>query len=204
MEIVQPAPASNLCMFFAIYNALESKFSKKAFSNNNTEEPAKSFNEWTRRWKTPEEIEKKGFTEFDMKRYLSILKSIGAIKRYEWKRMKNRHCNMHKILLNPPKEDEVFVLFGLCTTGENRNQLIKGLTAISAGKATTQEQVRRYHQHVVRKKESTDHAVALSMHKNQLLLSDTARKIKHRVTDMITIARSLVCVHCTYVLRLYV
>ena len=139
-----------------------------------------------------------------MKRYLETLKSEKIIRNYDWKRIKNRKLNMHKLLKNPPRGEEVFVLFGLCTTRENRKQLVKKLRTAPEGNAQLAIQIQRYHNQRPIKKESADHAVALSEYEGKTILSDTARKFKHPISDMVTLAHSLVCMHCLYVLRLFV
>jgi hypothetical protein len=72
------------------------------------------------------------------------LKKEGHFSSYIWKRKKNRTMDMHKVLANPPLINEIYVLFGLCTTGENRDKLIRKLNNVSKKRKRTaaiQEQV---------------------------------------------------------------
>ena len=94
--------------------------------------------------KTKQEIDEEGYNQKDLNHYLMELKKEGHSSSYIWKRKKNRTMNMHKILANPPLNIEIYVLFGLCTTGENRDKLFRKLNNISKKRKRTaaiQEQV---------------------------------------------------------------
>ena len=111
---------------------------------------------------------------------------------------------LHKVLANSSLNDEIYVLLGLCTTGEKRDELIRKLNSIRKTRklgAVIQEQIQCYLAHRPVARESTYHAIAMSNDQGRLLLSDTARKMMQQVTDVTVIARSLICVHCVYILN---
>ena len=206
-EFLHPEKASaNLCMFFSILNALPTKELKAAFCGN--EDGSQKFENATRGWKTKEQICRTGYTERDMRRYLEILKEENIISSYVWKRKKSKSMSMHKIWKNPPKGNTVYVLFGVCTTGENRQRLIKRLERknkqATPTEAEIQEQIQKYHSYTPVQRETTDHAVAITGEQGALVLSDTGRQKKHRIVDMTVLAYSLVCVYCVYVFELKV
>ena len=178
---------------------------KKAFCGGGIE--AEKFIGMTSQWKTKQQVDEEGYNEKDIRQYLEELRREGHIQRYCWKRKKNRSMNLHKVLANPPINDDIYILFGLCTTGEKREDLIRKLNNVSKKRkrgAIIQEQIQMYHAHRPVKRDSTDHAIAISNDQGRLLISDTARKIKQPITDVTVIARSLICVHCVYVLNLTV
>ena len=204
--IVHPSKSNlNLCLFYGIFNALPTEQQKKAFCGGGVE--ADFFMRVTSQWKSKKEVDEHGYNQVDLLRYLNELKKDGHISSFCLLRKKRNTMNLHKLLLNPPSDDEIYILFGLCTTGERRECLIRKLNNISKKRkrgAVQQEQVHCYHAHYTVERESTYHAVAIANDQGRLLLSDTARKMKQQITDVTVIARSLVCVHCVYVLELVV
>ena len=190
---------------YAIYNALPTLDLKQAFSFNNSQPPSKEFVDLTQKLKSPEEIQEKGYSEKDLLRYLLHLKNSHIIKGFTWKRIKPKTATFHTIWNTRPKEDEVYVLFGLCTTGEDREQLIKRIRRVNTlddNTTTMREKIRVYHNFIVRKREATDHAIAITNTEEGLLISDNARKRKCIIRDMTDLAASLVSFHCLYVLRI--
>ena len=193
----------NLCMFDAIWNALPTAELKLAFSNNNNEQPSQEFVKVVGTTKTAEETAKKGYSERDLQKYLKHLKQANRIKEFKWKRMKAKKATFHTVWNTPPKGTEIFVLFGWCTTGEARQQLIKRIKKAKARENETtkmKEQIRIYHNYNVIKSESTEHAIAIANSEEGLLISDSARKRMYAIEDMTQIAASLVAFHCLYVL----
>ena len=80
--------------------------------------------------------------------------------------------SLHKLLLNHPRDHEIYILFGLCTTGERRDGLIRKLNNISKKRkrgAVLQEQIHCYRTYRPVERESTYHAVAISNDQGRLL-----------------------------------
>ena len=197
----------NLCMYYAIYNALPTMELRQAFSCNNNQPPSKAFVELIKEYKSIQEIREKGYSEKDMLRYLRHLKKTDIIKEFTWKRIKARTATFHTVWETPPKEQEVFVLFGLCTTGDDRETLIKRIKRVKregseSGASNMKEQIRVYHNLKVSRRECTDHAIAITSSDKGLQISDNAKKRKCTIQDMTNVATSLVSFHCLYVLRI--
>ena len=145
-NIIYPSSSKlNLCLFYGILNALPTENLKNAFCGGGRE--AEKFISMASKWKTKQQIDEEGYNQKDLNHYLMKLEEEGHISSFIWKRKKSRTMNMHKILANPPLDDEIYVLFGLCTTGENRDQLIRKLNNVSKKRKRTaviQEQVQCY------------------------------------------------------------
>jgi len=195
---------SNLCMFYAIYNALPTIELKLAFSCGNSEHPSNKFVEVNRQWKTEETVAKDGYNQIDMQKYLRYLCTNSYIQSFTWKRIKSRTATFHTVWNNRPKGNSQYVLFGLCTTGPSRDLLIKRLKGVHggrSGKAKMQEQIRVYHHfNSYSIRDCTDHAISITNSREGLLVSDNARKRKYVVNDMTDIAKSLISFQCLHVL----
>ena len=119
-KLVKPTAAeTNLCMFYAIYNALPSEKLKIAFSGRGITENERIeelFTATVLEYKSKEEIEEDEYTERDLTKYLKHLVKQNVLNAFCWKRKKPKTNNFHKIWINPPQRDEIYVLFGYCTT----------------------------------------------------------------------------------------
>jgi len=197
---------SNLCMFYAIYNALPTIELKIAFSCGNSEHPSNKFVEVVRLRKSAATIAKHGYTQMDMEKYLLFLEQNSYIKSFIWKRIKPRRATFHIVWNRRPKGYSQYVLFGHCTTGPSREHLIKRLKTVDggkSGKAKMQEQIRVYHNFTsYAKKDCTDHAISITNSREGLLVSDNARKRKFVVEDMTDVAKSLISFYCLHVLTI--
>ena len=208
-EIICPVKLeNNLCLFYAIYNALPTLAQKQRFSGNNIEIPSQEFVTFIHKMKSTEETMRRGYSERDILLYLRNLKTTGKIEAFVWKRIKASRATLHTIYSTPPKNEEIFVLFGYCTTGEDRDKLIKRIKKVGRENGSdteeekTKKQIKAYHNFTVKMSECTDHAIAITNSDEGLLISDNAKKRKFVFRDVTDIARSLVRMHCMYVLRM--
>ena len=197
---------TNLCLFYAIYNALPTTELKHAFSYGNSQPLSREFVALIQKDRSPEEIAKDGYTEVDILKYLQHLQRNQHISSFTWKRIKPRKATFHTVWNNRPTNNSHYILFGLATTGPSREQLIKRLKKTEggeSGKAKIAEQIRVYHSFSsYSKKECTDHAIAISNTEEGLWLSDNARKRKMQIEDITTLAQSLISFHCIYVFKI--
>ena len=144
-----------------------------------------------------------------MLRYLLHLKRTDIIKEFTWKRIKasTSTATFHTIWETPPREQELFVLFGQCITGDDRKTLIKNIKRVNeegsvSGVSAMKEQKGIYHNFKVNKRECTDHAIAITSSNKGIQISDNSRKQKRTNQDMTNIATSLVSFHYLHVLRI--
>ena len=197
---------TNLCLFYAIYNAIPTAELKHAFSYGNQQPPSKEFVTVVQQHRTKEEIAETGYTEVDLLKYLQHLQRSHFISSFVWKRIKPRKATFHVIWNNRTTSNTHYILFGLATTGPTREKLIKRLKAVhqvEKKQATKEEQVRVYHSFTAySKRDCTDHAIAISNVDEELWISDNARRKKRQIVDMTTVAQSLISFQCMYVFKI--
>ena len=81
---------NNLCLLYAIFNALRSMALKQRFSSNNIR--SQEFINFIQKLKSTEVTMPNGYSERDMLQNLKHLQTTGRIKTFAWKRIKTNRA----------------------------------------------------------------------------------------------------------------
>jgi hypothetical protein len=117
-NIVKTKDNKDMCMFYAMYNSLRSSLERYAFSMNDPISPHNRFGEMFMGSKYSDRITKDGYNYFDMRQYLSFLKSAGYIKGYTW--IKKKNWRLSSILASNQKSNLALILFGISVKTDER------------------------------------------------------------------------------------
>jgi hypothetical protein len=130
-KIVHPLDSSsNLCMFYALFNALRSTELRIAFSGGKMSDPSYHFVERIKHlgMEHHERALEDGYNERDMGFYLSWLKNSGHIKSYTWTRQrKKRKYRLTHIIDRNQKHMKpmIYLCCGIAVEREKRDGIAK-------------------------------------------------------------------------------